>query len=634
MGPYSANWTNITRLYKTPEWYKDAKFGFYTHWLVSSVPAFGSEWYPRNMYVPGSDENKHQIETYGPLSPTNGFKEFIPSFTGESFDPREWMEIFQRAGAVFAGPVGEHHDGFPMYNCSLTPYTAVKMGPKRDVAMELLQASKLLSHKMYFIMSSHRAWHFAFYNNGRKWPNSDVAQCACPTWQEKADEQTPNADPIYCDLYCPANPNETTPTDAFMLDWLLRTCEMADIYTPDVFYFDWWIGVSPVWQPYLQKMTAFYYNRLLMDGKVGVINTKGTTMPTGADVLDFERGQACSVQKHYWQTDTSISVYSWGYIENDLYKTAPGIVTSFVDIVSKNGGMLLNVGPPPNGTIPAAAVDTFKTMGDWLAVVGVSIYGSRPHHVFGEGPTQVACGSFTDTSQNFTIADFRFTVNPGTSILYVVCMGAGARDSLTVKLLGAGRLGLGSISDVSVLGGGAGFSWTVDAVGLHVTLPSQLKTPPGLPPVLAVRGLTDILWDGIVRQGQDGSINLYASLVDVLTGNVSLDVAGQYLTVSNWKSTHDSVQWTVKVRAGGSFSVTILAACPGNIRTGTLSAQNQNIQFTFPQTYNATQFTGTTSGPLSLSASDSVIFYFQLTSMGDTTDPEGFQLAQVALTPA
>jgi len=613
----------------------DAKFGFYTHWLISSVPAFGSEWYPRQMYEPGTDEYKHQISTYGPLTPTNGFKEFIPKFTGEHFNAQTWMELFQKAGALFAGPVGEHHDGFPMYNCSLTPYTAVKMGPKRDVAAELLAASKALPKKMYFILSSHRAWHFAFYNTGRKDSDSDVIQCACPGWNDQRPT-TPNADPIYCDLYCPANPNEVNPTVPFMDNWLLRTCEMADLYTPDVFYFDWWIGVSPLWQPYVQKFAAFYYNRLLMDGKVGVINTKGTTMPSGADVLDFERGQACAIQKRYWQTDTSISERSWGFIENDVYKSPSDLINNFVDIVSKNGGLLLNVGPPPNGTIPTAAVNTLLEMGSWLSVVGDAIYQSRPYHIFNEGPTQVPCGSFTDDAKNFTKDDFRFTVNPQRSVLYAICMGAAPGDSITITLLGSGRLGTGTISNVQVLGTTGNINWKVTADGLTVNIPSTINIPKGLPPVLAISGLSDIQWDGIVRQGQDNSLNLYASLADTFLGNVELDVAGAYIVASKWDVTPTSaaVQWTVKVRTGGNYKVSVLSASPSNSRVGVLSVQTNKVQITLPQTASTTDFKLSNSYPVSLTAGSAVVFNFKLQSTENVGALSGLQLATIQLVPA
>jgi alpha-L-fucosidase len=504
------------------------------------------------------------------------------------------------------------------------------MGPKRDVAAELLASSKKLPKKMYFIMSSHRAWHFAFYDTGRKDNTSDVEQCQCPQWQD-GEIQGSQADPFYCQLYCPANKNETTPTTAFMTDWLLRTCELTDIYRPDVLYFDWWIGVSPLWQPFLEKFTAFYYNRLLMDGKVGVITTKGTTMPPGADVLDFERGQACAIQKRYWQTDTSISVNSWGYIDNDIYKSAPDMLHSLIDIVSKNGGLLLNVGPPPNGTIPIAAQATFLNMGDWLKTNGDAIYKTRPYHLFGEGTTQVPCGSFSDTSKNFTNSDFRFTINPASNTLYVLCMGAKAGDKILIKSLGASRVGTGSITTVNILSLLQPVIWTSTASGLEVTLPSTLPVAPGLPPVLSVVGLSDIQWDGIVRQGQDNSINLYATLANSFTGNVVLDVSGDFVTASKWGSATGAVQWLVKIREGGNYKVSVLSAEPSSGLLGEISVQNQNQIINIPRTASSTVFAKSNSVPVTLSAGNSVLIQFKLQN---PQLQKGFELATVQLVPA
>lgn len=549
-----------------PQWYLDGKFGFYTHWGVYSVPGFGNEWYPRRMYNKGNDANKHQIDTYGPLSTSNGYKEFIPKFTGEYFNASEWMDIFHRAGAKYAGPVGEHHDGFAMYNCSINKWNSVQMGPKRDVVGELKAAAEALPD-MRFVVSSHRAWHSSFYDKGREIPESDVYQCSCDGGGKAA------SDPDYCSLYCPANSDEKTPTDGFMRDWLLRTCEIIDNYSNDVMYFDWWIGVSPVWQPYVQKLAAFYYNRMHQAGKMGVINTKDTTMPPGTDVLDFERGQACGIEKDFWQTDTSISERSWGFVQGDTYKSAESIIGNLVDIVSKNGALLMNVGPAPNGTMPAAAVDTFLRVGAWLDEAGEAIYGTRPYHIFGEGPTLMGCGKFSAEVANFSKSDFRFT-SKGNDTVYALAMGAVGGQEIVVSSLGDSRAASGDISSVEVLGHGA-VKWTVEADGLRVTLPTAAGSRG--PPVLAVRGVSDSQWDGKVRQGQDGSVHFTATAGSLARG-AKLDTiaecsgacTGSIATIGSLDGSAEA-SWTLRVRQGGAFTPSIVASSPSGVRAVTVS---------------------------------------------------------------
>lgn len=590
-GPFAANWSSITSQYKVPKWYLDGKFGVYTHWLISSVPAYGNEWYPRRMYQKGSNEYTHHLNTYGDLD-LHGFKHFISNFTAEHFDAHEWMDLFKRAGAKFAGPVGEHHDGFAMYNCSLSPYNAVNMGPKRDIGQELREAAA--DNQIHYLMSSHRAWHSAFYDGGRAIPDSDVAKCKCSNWNEdhKPNNTQENAseDPAYCIMYCPANPDEKTPTEAYCKDWLLRTCEMADRYLPEVLYFDWWIGVSPVWQPWIKKLAAYYYNRLHLEDKVGVINTKDSTMPPGADVLDFERGQACQILKNYWQTDTSVSVKSWGYINNDQYKSGISIIHSLVDIVSKNGALLLNVGPPPNGSIPLEAVKIFDQVGKWLTVIGESIYGTRPYHIFGEGPTQVGCGSFSDTEHaTFTIKDFRFTVEPEKSFLYVTALGGKSDTTLLITSLDKRRVGDGSINNVILLGYGT-VKWNCSDDGLFVELPSSI---PSQPPVLKIMGMSDIQWDGIVRQGADSSFSLWAVSTDDLNGGVKLAVSGQYTSIINWPLHNfesSFIKWTVRVRAKQQFTVKVLAASPDHPVDLELSSSDSSVIVTAAQTNNSTTY--------------------------------------------
>ena len=251
-GPFAANWTSL-KSYKIPQWYQDGKFGIFIHWGLYAVPAFANEWYPRHMYIEGTPEHKHHLQTYGPHTEF-GYKDFIPMFKAENYDPLAWAELFKQSGARFVMPVAEHHDGFAMYASDLGEWTAARKGPQRDLMGDLAKAVK--EKGMIFAASSHRAEHWWFFDGGMKFP-SDVQ------------------DPTYLDFYGPAkmasaerhdSPEwksknwEPAPDKAFLDDWLMRCCEIVDKYRPQVIWFDWWIEQT-IFEPYLQKFAAYYYNR-------------------------------------------------------------------------------------------------------------------------------------------------------------------------------------------------------------------------------------------------------------------------------------------------------------------------------------------------------------------------------------
>jgi alpha-L-fucosidase len=432
-----------------PEWYLDAKFGIFIHWGVYAVPAFGSEWYPRNMYRQGSREFEHHVATYGPQTEF-GYKDFIPQFRAERYDPDHWAELFRSAGAKFVVPVAEHHDGFPMYDCGLSDWCAAKMGPRRDLIGDL--AAAVRRQGLVFGISSHRAEHWWFFDGGTQFA-SDVT------------------DPRYAGLYSPAQPEKSQPDAPFLDDWLARTCELVDKYQPQLVWFDWWIE-QPVFLPYLQRFAAYYYNRGAQWQRGVAINYKHQAFPERAAVFDVERGQLGGIRPLFWQTDTAISKNSWGYVRDQDYKTAGEILADLVDIVSKNGCLLLNIGPRPDGTIPAPEGEALREIGRWLAVNGEAIYGTRPWTVFGEGPTQIVEGSFNDTKRPpFTGEDIRFTTRGNT--LYAVVL-AWPGESVTLKTLGTtSPQGKGEVTSVHLLGHAGDLAWSRREDGLTVTMPAQ-----------------------------------------------------------------------------------------------------------------------------------------------------------------
>lgn len=461
-GPFRPDWESLQN-YKVPEWYMDAKFGIFIHWGVYSVPAFGNEWYPRNMYNAGSDEYKHHIATYGPQAKF-GYKDFIPRFKAEKFEPSAWARLFKEAGAKYVVPVFEHHDGFAMYDSGLSDWTAAKMGPHRDLWGELAKAVR--AEGLHLGASSHRVEHNFFLGVGRTIP-SDVN------------------DPKYADFYGPAHrwleAKTSTPLSndftsvsrAWTDDWLARSAEIVEKYHPEIMYFDWWIGQASV-RENLTRFAAFYYNESVKSGgAVGVINYKDFAMQEQAAVLDLERGQLAGIRPLYWQTDTSISNKSWGYIENDTFKSPEFVVHQLIDIVSKNGNLLLNIGPRSDGTIPEPVQQVLRDVGAWLKVNGEAIYGTRPWRTYGEGPTKVTEGSFHDTdTRPYTAEDFRFTKKG--DVLYAIELGWPSNREAVIHSLGTTVAGnLPKVKAIALLGSDASLSFEQRDDGLHIRLPER-----------------------------------------------------------------------------------------------------------------------------------------------------------------
>lgn len=463
-GPFRADWGSLQK-YQEPQWYQDAKFGIFIHWGLYSVPAFGNEWYSRNMYQQGSPEFKHHIATYGPQNKF-GYKDFIPMFKAEHFDPSAWARLFREAGAKYVVPVAEHHDGFPMYESDLTDWCAGKMGPKRDVIGELAQAIR--AEGLHFGASSHRAEHDWFFDGGRQF-DSDVN------------------DPRYAAFYGPAHSHLmknwnanlledwTFVSPEFMDDWLARAAEIVEKYHPDLLYFDWWIG-QPSFRNHLSRLAAFYYNQGARRGTAAVIDYKENSFQPDSGTLDVERGQLSDIRPQHWQTDTSLSNASWGYVEHDTYKTPDFVIQQLADVVSKNGNLLLNIGPRSDGTIPDAAQQVLREVGAWLKVNGDAIYGTRPWRLYGEGPTKVVGGAFHDTEvKPYTAEDFRFTTKD--AAIFAIGMQWPASGEIRIHSFTPDALGNArKIQSVTLLGSDAKLDWHEDGDGLQLKLPARSST--------------------------------------------------------------------------------------------------------------------------------------------------------------
>lgn len=465
-GPYQDNWDSLSE-YRVPEWYRRGKFGIFIHWGIYSVPAFGSEWYSRNMYIQGSDEYEYHIKKYGKHSEF-GYKDFIPMFQAEHFESDKWAELFANAGARYVVPVAEHHDGFQMYKSDISEWNAYQMGPKRDVLGELKESVQ--KRGMTIGASTHRFEHWFFMGHGKEF-DSDIKEP-----MERGDFYWPAmVEPPHHDIF-----SEPVPTEEYIQDWLVRTCELIDNYRPKILYFDWWIQHSCL-KPYLQKLAAYYYNRAYEWGEEVVICYKHEAFLFGTALPDIERGQFAEMKSYAWQTDTSIALNSWGYTENNQFKEARDIICDLVDIVSKNGCMLLNVGPKPDGTITEEETRILLEIGDWLKVNGEAIYDATVWRSFGEGPTEVIEGQFSDGIKKlFTSQDFRFTTAHGK--LYTTAMKCSEDGKYCIHSLGkkdvSKKADFGGIIDkVEVLGFDEPVQWNMDEEGLHLNVNAYSDKP-------------------------------------------------------------------------------------------------------------------------------------------------------------
>ncbi len=392
-GPFSDNWESIKANYKTPEWFINGKFGIFIHWGVYSVPAAGSEWYPRHMY---GGMLQHHTETWG--NPKDfGYKDFIPLFKAEKFDPQEWASLFKESGATYVIPTAEHHDGFALYDSKLTKWNAKNMGPKRDLIGDL--ASAVREAGMKFGVSNHRMEHWDFMY---------------PTAAKEHDL----FDPKYADFYGPPQkPNiekasamgpteeevmegkEAPQSQEFLEEWLARCQEIVDKYQPDMLWFDNGINSRSL-DPIKLRLAAYYYNRASEWNKSVSLSTKSDAYLYGT-IRDFERqGRAPKeMTEYYWQVDEPIG-HKFGYVEGLQIQSSSQVIRKLVENIAKNGNLCLNVSPMADGTIPMDQQKVLKEVGAWMKINGEAVYNTRAWKIFGEGP---------NIKENLSDFDFRFT---------------------------------------------------------------------------------------------------------------------------------------------------------------------------------------------------------------------------------
>jgi len=451
---YQPNWESLAKKNPAPDWLRDAKFGIYFHWGVYSVPAFGSEWYPRNMYLIGRPENKHHIATYGdPL--VFGYDKFVPMFKAEKFDANEWADLFVQAGAKYAGPVAEHHDGFSMWASKQTPWNAKDRGPKRDIVGELAKAIR--ARGMKFVTTFHTARNNLWEKQPGKWSGHyDGVLKNYP----KAMENKENA--ILFGYM---------PREQFLKMWLAKLEEVIDNYQPDLMWFDSWLDEIP--EQVRMEYLAYYFNASQKWGRDVVVTFKQQDLPRTVAIDDYEKGRASEKTDFVWLTDDTISKGSWCYTQDLKIKSVEEVLTTFIDIISKNGQLLLNISPKADGTIPEDQRQVLLAMGAWLKTSGDAVYGTRPWVTYGEGGTKMDKGGHFVKSIKYKSDDVRFTCKGKT--VYATFLGwPGAGEKMTLATFAKdGKAGDVKVKSVSLVGGDAKIAWEATDKGLTVTMPDK-----------------------------------------------------------------------------------------------------------------------------------------------------------------
>lgn len=364
-GPYQATWESLSKHPSVPEWLRDAKFGIYCHWGVYSVPAYGNEQYFHYMHCDASSgefakgeqflmgERERHEAIYGPLSEF-GYHDFIPMFKAEHFDADAWALLFKEAGARFGGIVGEHHDGFAMWDSKVTPFCAAKMGPERDCLGEI--ATAMRKRGLKFFTSLHHEINYTYVQVQEGWAANN---------------------PKYAKLYgCLMDHDE------WLQMWSDKCDEVIEQYSPDLLYFDAWMDQIP--EERRLKMVQHYFNHAAQTGQEVAFTYKYKEFPREVGMLDHEMSSLSEIDPIPWLCDFTIADgyhKSWGYVKGMQYISHKDIIQRLIQVVSNNGQLLLNLSPMADGTIPQAQQDIMANVGVWLWSYGESIYETRPYRV-------------------------------------------------------------------------------------------------------------------------------------------------------------------------------------------------------------------------------------------------------------
>jgi alpha-L-fucosidase len=472
-GPFKGTRESLKN-YKVPEWFRDAKFGIWAHWGPQSAAEYG-DWYARNMYMQGSRQYEYHVKTYG--HPTQfGFKDVIATWKADKFDPDHLIRIYKRAGAKYFCSMGVHHDNFDLWKSTFQPrWNAVASGPKKDIVGLWQKAAK--KEGLRFAVSEHLSNSYNWFATSHM---SDKTGLYAGALYDGANRQ-------FADLYhaLPADYDYSTiartamsrnAPDIWKQNYFKRIKQLVDDYRPDLLYTD---GGIP-FEEYGLGLVAHLYNTSADShgGKVEAVYASKTPQDcqTGTCILDLERGVAAGIPANPWQTDTCIG--NWHYDKEAKYKTPKRVIDMLVDIVSRNGNLLLNFPLPNSGALDSQELNILGEITDWMAVNSEGIYGTRPWRIYGDGPVASAPatsgrgGGFNEQNRkDFTAEEIRFTTKGND--LYAFLMGWPGKQAVIKPLATNSSAAPFKARNVELLGFKGKVKWTQDEKGLTVQLPER-----------------------------------------------------------------------------------------------------------------------------------------------------------------
>jgi alpha-L-fucosidase len=471
-GPFRGTRESLAR-YEIPEWFRDAKFGIWAHWGPQSVPEDG-DWYARNMYLEGSPQYKFHVQHYGHPSKV-GFKDVIAKFKAERWDAEHLMDLYQKAGARYFVSMGVHHDNFDMWNSKYQRrWNAAASGPQKDIVGTWRKAAR--KRGLRFGVSEHLSNSFDWLAPAHRADKSG----------EYAGVKYDGSDPNYADLYhdysgMPADFVETAQAmgrvapDRWKQQYFNRIKDLIDQHQPDLLYTD---GAIP-FDTYGLSLVAHHYNASAKrHGRVeSVYTSKGKDDCTeGTCALDLERGVVETMWPRPWQTDTCIG--AWHYKKDITYKSPKIVLDMLVDIVSRNGNLLLNFPLPGSGELDAEELKILGAITSWMKTNSEAIYNSRPWIIYGEGPSTMPSSqeptrpAFNERGRKeLTAQDIRFTKRG--SVLYAFIMGWPEQE-VSIQAFGLkSSHSPGRIHHLEMLGYGGKLSWKQEQTALRVTMPGE-----------------------------------------------------------------------------------------------------------------------------------------------------------------
>jgi alpha-L-fucosidase len=581
-GPFVGTRDSLTN-YTCPDWFRDAKFGVWAHWGPQAVPMEG-DWYARKMYQQGTPDYEDHLQRWGHPS-TNGWKDIVPLWKAEKWDPNKLMALYKQAGARYFVSMGVHHDDFFLWNSKLHRWNAARMGPRRDVVGEWQAAAR--KHGLPFGVSEHLGASFTWFQDAHKTDQTGPL----------AGVPYDGANSNYWDLYhFPADPGDTgwySKNPRWQQQWYDEIKELVDKYHPDLLYSD---GGVPFGNEVGLSQIANLYNGSAArhGGKAEVVyNCKE---PSGGRwVQDFERGVNGGINPDPWQTDTSIG--DWFYNRHWKYQPLNWTVHMLVDITSKNGNLLLNVVLRPDGTLDLEVETMLHQLADWTAVNGEAIYGTRPWLVYGEGRVRAKGGAFKEDFK-YSANDIRFTTKGAT--LYAIALGWPEENTLLIRsLAAAGDATQNKIDKVELLGRAGELKFSQSTNGLAVELPAEKANDLTCSLRITGRHLKPVpvpVVPSIVTADSYGRLILRAEDAILHGDQIKLEVQGGKPDIGYWDKSDEWASWTARVDKPGTYVVSATIAAAYGSGEFVVEAAGEKLAATVPGTAGWDKFATTDIG--------------------------------------